>query len=369
MILNFLLAFIAFALFIIGVTTLSNVIMFPRLGRPLHPLPGSPPSISFLIPARNEAPVIDTTVTALLGQSYPDFEVLLLDDGSTDETAAVALAVARGDSRFSVLTGRPLPDGWLGKNWACRQLAEAAKGDILVFTDADVRWESGAAAALTGELTFGDADMLSVWPTQETVTWAERLIVPQMALAIIGYLPILAVHAFPWPIFAAANGQCLAFRRAAYDQVGGHTAVAGQVVEDVVFARKIKKGGFRLRMADGHGLIRCRMYDGWPAVRDGFAKNILAGHGNSVLFLLLSTVFHWLVFVLPWVLWLVDWRFAVLAAIGVIIRAGIASFTLQRVSDALLMPLSVILMTVIAARSIQWRFGGGPRWKGRVARV
>lgn len=369
MILSLLLAFVAFALFIIGLTTLANILMFPRLGRPLHPVPETEPSISFLIPARNEAAVIGSTVAALLAQEYPNFEIVLLDDGSTDGTTELALAAGEGNSRLRVLPGRTLPSGWLGKNWACQQLSEAATGDLLIFTDADVRWESRAAVALVGELSFGEADMLTIWPTQETITWAERLVVPQMALAIIGYLPILAVHAFPWPIFAAANGQCLAFRREAYNRIGGHAAVAGEVVEDVIFARRLKAMGLRLRMADGQGLIHCRMYNGWPSVRDGFAKNILAGHGGSVAILLASTIFHWLVYVLPWVLWLFDWRFLILAIVSVLIRAVTASFTRQRVSDALLMPVSVILMTLIAGRSILWHYRGGPHWKGRVARV
>lgn len=369
MIITLLLAFVALALYIIGITTLSNVILFPRLGRPYHP-PGEPrPRISFLIPARDEAEVIGPTVEALLSQSYGDFEVLILDDNSTDDTAGRAGAAAGEDPRFKIMPGRPLPAGWLGKNWACHQLGAAATGEILIFTDADVRWAATALEALIGEFQFGKADLLSVWPTQKTVSWAERLVVSQIALAIIGYLPILPVHAFPWPVFAAANGQCMVFRRMAYEAIGGHEAVAGQVVEDVAMARRIKAAGLRLRMADGQGLIHCRMYDGWPEVRDGFAKNILDGHGGSVLFLLSSAIFHWAVFVTPWVLWIVDWRFAILAIVGLLIRAVIASFTKQRVRDVFLMPVSVILMTIIAGRSIWWHFHGGPRWKGRVARV
>lgn len=373
MLLLILFAFGAVALTIIGLTALVNALIFPRLGRSPHPMsppPGvSPPRVSVLIPARNEAAVIGDTVRALLAQTYTQCEVLVLDDQSSDGTAECALAAAAGDSRLRVLSGKLLPDGWLGKNWACRQLAEAAEGETLIFTDADVRWEPEAVALLLGEMAARNADLLSVWPTQQTETWAERLVVPLMALAIIGYLPLPAVHHLPWPIFAAANGQCLAFRRPAYEAVGGHAAVRDQVVEDVALARRIKAARLKLRLADGQRQINCRMYSGWPEVRDGFAKNILAGHGGSVAFLLLSTVFHWIVFVLPWLLWPLDWRFGLLAAAGVAVRAMSAAATKQRIGDALLMPASSLLMTAIAFRSIAWHYRGGPRWKGRVVRV
>lgn len=364
---------IAAALTIIGITAISNAALFPRLRSDWLPSAGGP-RLSVLIPARNEAAVIGETVRALLAQSHPDFEMLILDDHSSDGTGELARRAAGGDPRLRVISGADLPEGWGGKNWACHQLSEAAKGDLLLFTDADVRWQSEALAALIGMAERTRADLLTVWPTQDTRTWPERLVVPLMALAIFGYLPILPVHHTRIAAFAAANGQCMLFRRAAYRAVGGHAAVRANVVEDVTLARRIKAAGRRLRMSDGAGLVGCRMYTGWPSVRDGFAKNILAGHGGSLPFLALSTVFHWLVFIVPpaaLILSLFNGGAgaaitAALTALGIGIRALTALSTRQRPLDALFMPFSVFLMTLIAARSAYWQVRyGGPRWKGR----
>lgn len=364
--------FASAALSAIALIATLNALTFPRL-RPERP--AQQPRVSLLVPARNEAPTISETVRALLAQAYPDFEVIVLDDGSDDGTAQIAREAAVGDSRLRVLPGAPLVNGWLGKPWACHQLAQAASGAWLIFTDADVRWKPDALAALVAQAERRGADMLTVWPTQATVTWAERLTVPLMALVVMGYLPELLVRFAPWSIFAAANGQCVAFRRSAYARVGGHAAVRNAIVEDVALARATKRRGLRLVMLDGNGLITCRMYTEWPSVRDGYAKNILAGHGG-MLALMLSTVFHWGIFLAPW-LWLAtgwmsdlgphypEWPLA-LIALGVGVRALTASATHQRVVDALLMPLSVLLMTAIAVQAVwwQWRYGG-PRWKGR----
>jgi chlorobactene glucosyltransferase len=361
--------FITFGLLIITLTVLANLPFFPRL-RPAAPSNDNP-FISVLIPARNEAAVIGRTVRALLKQTYPNFEVIVLNDNSTDGTAAEALKAAGQDGRLRVIEGRPLPSGWLGKNWACHQLAQEAKGDYLVFTDADVLWQPEALAALLHLAQKESSDLLTVWPTQQTETWAERLVVPLIALVVLGYLPVVLVHHAPWPAFAAANGQCLLFRRQAYQRTGGHAAVRHQIVEDVALARRVKAYGLRLRMAAGANLISCRMYTNWPEVRDGFAKNILSGHGQSVPFLIASTIFHWLLFIFPW-LWLLAtgelWPFVLVIA-GIGLRAITAYATRQRMRDALLMPLSVILMTIIAGRSLWWHWQGQTQWKGRVAPV
>lgn len=356
------------------VIAISNAIWFPRLraGRPIGST-ALQPRVSILIPARNEAAIIGQTVERILNQSFAQFELLILDDASTDATAAVAREAGQDDPRLRIISGAPLPAGWSGKNWACQQLSEQATGDILIFSDADVIWLLNALDSLVAEFERTRADLLTVWSTQHSESWAERLVVPMMALAIQCYLPVALVHHTPWSVFAAANGQCLAFRRRAYSKIGGHAAVRDQIVEDVSLARRIKKDGLRLRMVDGTGLIACRMYQDWPSVRQGFGKNILAGHGNAPLALGVSTVFHWLVFIVPWVLMVTEMLRGnqaiiplLLVSLGILVRALSAIATRQRVSDALLMPVSVMLMTVIAGQSLWWHWRhGGPRWKDR----
>jgi chlorobactene glucosyltransferase len=360
---------VTFALLIIALTTVLNALTFTRLALPAQPAQ-TEPLVSILIPARNEAAVIAETVTRLLRQSYSNVELLLLDDHSTDGTAQVAQQAAHMDDRLRVLQGAALPPGWLGKNWACHQLAQAAQGDILLFTDADTRWEPAGLTALMALQTRTQADLVTVWPTQTTLTWGERLVVPMMALAIIGYLPGILVNRTRWTAFAAAMGQCMSFRRTAYHAVGGHQALKAEIVEDVAFARRIKQHRLRLWAADGNGLIGCRMYTDWSTVRNGYAKNILRGHGDSVLFLALSAVFHWSAFVLPWIGLLfggIDRLWAVtLVGLSLGIRALTAAVTRQRIADALLMPVSVLLMTIIAVQAVYWRWRfGGPQWKGR----
>ena len=361
------------ALIVIVLISILNTLSFPRLRRAR---PARTPFVSVLVPARNEAEVISQTLSRLLSQTYPSFEVIVLDDGSTDGTLEQARQVAANDSRASVISGAPLPAGWLGKNWACHQLADHARGEILAFTDADVCWEPEALFALVNLMEKTEANTFTVWPTQESLTWGERLVIPMMMFAIIGYLPELCVRYLPWPVFAAANGQCLAFRRDTYHRTGGHAAVRSNVVEDVGLAWKTKRYGFRLVMSTGNKLISTRMYRSWPEVRDGFAKNILAGHGGQPVFLLLSAVFHWLLFLLPWVWLAIGWTVPVgpgwpwfplaLVGLGVGVRALSGAMTHQRIADAFLLPLSTILMTVIAVESLWWHFRyGGPQWKGR----
>ena len=361
-----------FFLLIFLITALSNMALMVRLRPTNNEVDLS--RLSILIPARNEAAVIGRTVRQLLDQSKQPFELLLLDDGSTDGTADLAQKAADGDPRLKIIKGKPLPAGWLGKNWACHQLSTSAasKSQYLLFADADVTWELGALNAAMNEFYRSEAAMLSVWPTQETITPAERLVVPLMKFAILSYLPLIGAHYLPLAAFGAANGQCILFRRHIYEHIGGHATVADQIVEDVALAQMAKMFGFNLRLVDGGGLIGCRMYTGWSELLAGFGKNILAGHRNSVLFLLFSTFIHWMLFAVPFI-WLIQSGSslaAALFALVILLRFSIDLFVGVQpwlaLTQAVLMPLSVALMTVIAGQALVWHFGDGPRWKDRV---
>jgi chlorobactene glucosyltransferase len=366
-----------------------NALTFPRLRPPVpgeQPIgePGTAPAVSVLIPARDEASAIGAIIADLRGQSVRDLEIVVLDDDSADGTAAVARAAGEGDARLRVLGGEALPAGWAGKPWACAQLARHARAPLLLFADADTRWHPEALAAMLAERRRTGADLLSAWPTQETVTWPERLTVPLIAFTVHAYLPALAVHHLPYPSMSAAVGQCLLFRREAYEAIGGHAIARSAVLEDIALARAIKRTGGQLREADAAGLVRCRMYTDWAGVRDGFAKNMLAGWGGRASGLLAGTLFHWLILLLPW-FWLLTGPFLavlgaeqagpggwwpawplVLVGLGVATRAITAAVTRQRAMDAILLPVSALLFTLIAWRSLAWARSGGPRWKGRV---
>ena len=349
---------------------ISNFPFFARLVPPRTPS-SFQPLISILIPARNEARSIGRLLTSLQTQTYPHFQYILLDDQSQDATASIALQTVGSDPRFLLVRGQPLPQGWLGKNWACHQLSQLARGEYLLFIDADVVWQPEGLAALVARLQKTQADLLTVWPTQETVTSAERLTIPLISQVMLAYLPWWGTHYLPFSAFGAANGQCLAFRRAAYTALGGHTAVRQEVVEDVALARRTKAHRLRLRMCDGNGLLHCRMYHNWDEVRDGLAKNMLLGYGG--LFpLFLATVAHWLWFVFPY-LWLMGALLSgsawlppfTLILLGWFLRLVTAVATRQRWVDAFLLPVSVLLFTRIAWQSYRWHVTKQNQWKGR----
>ncbi len=212
------------------------------LRRPPDPAPPPQTSVAILVPARNEAADIAGCVRSLLGQG----EAIVLDDESTDGTGAAArTAGAR------VLAGAPPPPGWLGKPWACAQLAAATDADVLVFVDADVRLAPGAVAAAVAALDEFGLDVVCPFPRQRADTAAERLVQPLLQWSWLTTLPLRVAERSPRPSLTAACGQFLVIRRSALDRAGGHAAIRDQVLDDLALVRAVKAGGGRGGVVDG----------------------------------------------------------------------------------------------------------------------
>jgi chlorobactene glucosyltransferase len=242
------------------------------------------PSVSVIVPARNEAVNIVRCLSSIAASTYPEFELIVVDDRSGDDTAALARRVARGNARrLEVVAGEPLPDGWLGKPWACHQGARRATGEILLFTDADTTHGAVLLARAVAGLEEERADLLTLVGRQLMETFWERLVQPQIFLLMLLRFPDFERIARNdrWRD-AIANGQYLLFPRASYDAIGGHEAVQDEVVEDLALAQLVKRTGLRLRIRGAEGDLSTRMYRSLGQIVDGWSKNIVIGGLQSV---------------------------------------------------------------------------------------
>ncbi|TNM63235.1 glycosyltransferase [Streptomyces sp. NP160] len=343
------------------------------LRRPAAAPPAAAERVSVLLPARDEAHQVGRALAAVLASTgVPDLEVLVLDDGSTDGTAAAAVRAAGGDPRVRVLTGTPLPPGWLGKPHALAQLAAAASGSVLVCLDADVRVAPHALAATVDLLRRHGLALVSPYPRQEAVSAAERLVQPLLQWSWLATLPLRLAERSPRPSLSAANGQLMALDAAALSRAGGFAAVRAEVLDDVALVRAVKAAGGRGGVVDGTDLATCRMYDGWPAVRDGYAKSLWSATGSPAAALSLVAGLG-AVFVLPAVAAVTGaggGRGRLLGLLGY--GAGVASRVVaarrtggRAWPDAMAHPASVAVLGGLVVRSWRLRRAGGLAWKGR----
>jgi len=358
---------------ILLLTVLSNTWVLRRAGR--HPAPAHFPGASILVPARDEGANIERCVRSLLAQDYPDFELLVLDDASTDATRPILESLAGAKPRLRILDGQPLPPGWLGKNWACAQLAAEAAGDLLVFTDADTYHLPGSLRATVSAMAGERADLLSGFPRQEVLTWGEKLIVPFFSWVLHCFTPLSLGYRLKLPALSCAVGQILAFRREAYQAIGGHGAVRSSIVEDLALARRIQAMGYRWRMKQATDLISCRMYRSGREAVAGLTKNLFAAFD----FRLAPYLFVWL-----WLLVLFATPLygvaayalgatlhpplaALLACIGLALVLWIVPYRRLRLPllPAALYPVTLFVMEGLAWRSLWLSLKGDLTWKGR----
>ncbi|MBD3286848.1 glycosyltransferase, partial [candidate division WOR-3 bacterium] len=353
---------------------LTNSRAFRRLGN--YPEPTRLPRISVLVPARNEAKNIQACVESLLNQNYPDFEVVVLDDESTDDTWERLKRLRKKDNRLKIIKGKSLPEGWIGKHWACHQLSQKARGELYLFTDADTRHHPSTLQDAVAAFEAENADFMTALPREEAETFGEKLTIPIMSFGIISFLPVGIAHRSHSPLLSLTVGQFMMIRADTYEEIGGHESVKQDVLDDVSLGRRVKAHRLNWRIVDACNHINCRMYNNIQEVSDGFSKNLFATFGNSVfiyipVWLWLTAVFIFPVFVIGLAVagGNVSETCLLLALVTIGFSLILWSITHLRFRYplylTLLYPVMVFLWVVMAMRSMVLSLAGQTFWKGR----
>ncbi|MEJ7779376.1 MAG: glycosyltransferase family 2 protein [Daejeonella sp.] len=324
--------------------------------------------VSILIPVRDEEHNILNLLESIRGQDYQNYEVIILDDHSADNTREICDKFCSSEKRFRVLAGKELPKEWLGKNYACYQLAAESKGSFLMFLDADETISSGLINNTVHRIKFYRLDLLSLFTNQVMITWGERLIVPLMHFVLLNLLPLRLVRLSKNPAFSAASGQFMLFSAENYKENQWHEQVKNKVVEDIEIMKLVKGYGYKAETLLANGYIFCRMYKNMDEAFNGFSKNLLAGFNNSI-----AGLFFYLMLVVlgPIAIAYIlspELLFFALALI-VLSRVMISLMSGQNVwLNILLHPLQLLLMVVIAVASVKKYLTKTIVWKGRIIR-
>lgn len=338
--------------------------------------------VSVIIPARNESATIGTVVGSVLATTYSPLELLVIDDRSTDDTAAIVERTA--DPRLRLIRGEELPEGWYGKPWACHQGYRAARGELLLFTDADTRHEPGLLAQAVGALVQERAGLVTISPRQRCVTFWERVVMPQIwFLLALRYHPA-SVNRATRPRDVIANGQFILTSREAYEKAGTHAAVRHEVAEDLALAQAFLRTGQKLHFAFAERLMETRMYQGLSHLIEGWSKNIYLGGRGSFPEEPLRRALVPAMLVVAMVFWLVPPAALIAAAVWpslagfvpvALLAAGLSAGFWMLICHGMEIPpiygvaypLGALMALYIILRST-WRGSGKVEWRGRVYR-
>ena len=334
------------------------------------------PMISVLIPARDEESAIGASLAGILSSTGAAFEVIVMDDGSTDGTASIVQSVTRREVRVRLEHASPLATGWNGKQHACWELAHAAKGELLCFVDADVRLAPEALARMAAFLVEEDTALVSGFPREITVTWMEWLLLPLIHFVLLGFLPITGMRKGTDPAFAAGCGQFMMVRREAYFAAGGHAAIRRTMHDGLLLPKLLRQHGFRTDLADLTALATCRMYSNARQVWAGLAKNATEGIAAPVRILPISLLLilgQVMPFAMAGWLWL---RGGASVAVTVYVLVAIAGAWLPRIlaavrfkqdwRGALLHPAGIVMLLMVQWYALGRKLlGGAVRWKER----
>ncbi len=351
-----------------------NVATFRRVKS--HQKPHHVRMVSVLVPARNEEENIAVCLSGLVAQDYPKYEIVVLDDNSDDATAMIVKDWQQMNSQVRYLKGAPLPDGWVGKCFACHQLSKEAKGELLLFIDADTIHTRQSISAAVASMEKYDAHLLTAIPFLTLKSFWEKAVMPMLHFTTFCFLPFPLVSASKNPKFAMANGQFMLFDRKVYEAIGGHAAVKDALVEDVWLSRLVKSKGFSLRVMDGVPIVSTRMYTSFRQIWEGFSKNLFPGFKYSVPAILAVVVLNAVTSILPYGFLLFAvvsrsthaWTSIVAMQVAVILGVHLMMalrFKMNLIA-ALAHPLAMSIVVGIAMNSTRWSLmSGGLRWKGR----
>lgn len=369
---------IALCLVIFMVNLILNLRALHRLGDEKGELPEVLPLISILIPARDEESDIVTCLESLRRQDYPKYEILVLDDSSSDSTAAVVEQIAAVDPRVRLLRGKPLPPGWAGKPFACHQLASEARGSWLLFTDADT---IHAPAMLRSALAYAHNNrlaLLSGFPLQHSVSPSERVVLPVMYFIILSWFPLWWLQGSAKPKPGLAIGQFVFVSARDYHEIGGHEAVRSRILEDVWLGFEMARHGKRQAAVDLSQMVACRMYEGRRDLWEGFTKWTYSITSLSPWILGLMMLGGLGFFIAPF-LWMA-WHFSPVPAaydwFGLIIAQLVIIMLMRGLVDhrfrysrlySLSHPVGISFMLLSGVYAAIKRFtGSGVRWKQRL---
>ena len=270
---------------VIPIATVARLRHTTFLDRENGDAPVAAPMVSVVIPARNEARNIERCVRSVLTTTYPNIEVVVVDDHSEDGTGEIARGIAAEDSRVRVIDNAPLPDDWFGKQWACATGAGVANGEILCFTDADTFHAPDLITRSVNAIARRDAELFSVVSRQELGSFWEKLIQPQLfTMMAARFGGTESVNDSPNVADKIANGQCIFFLREAYDSLGGHALVRNHVAEDMMLAQRAFARGRRVILETGFNQLSARMYTSLRELIDGWGKNVFAGGRDAAQF-------------------------------------------------------------------------------------
>jgi len=321
--------------------------------------------VSVLIPARNEEKHISNILSDLLSQDYQNIEIIVFDDLSIDHTAAIVSDMSLNDSRIRLVRSTGLPEGWLGKNFACHELAQQAKGDYLLFLDADVRVGKDLIYRTIHFAKKNHLGLLSIFPKQEMFSRGEWATVPVMNYILITLLPLILVKRSNFTSLSAANGQFMLFNSDTYRCFYPHQRLRNNKVEDIGIARLFKQHKVRIACLAGNESISCRMYTGFNEAVNGFSKNVISFFGGSFLIAILFWLLTTLGFLIVWLA--LSFRYMLFYLFIVAVTKVIVSIVSnQNVLKNLVFHLpQQVSMGLLMIKAVFNMFNNRYEWKGR----